>query len=185
MLDALKKEHEEKMKKVLQDLAHTYSTIRTGRASVALVDGIHVDAYGSQMPLIQLASVSTPDARTIAVQPFDVSQIGAIEKAFLASDLGITPNNDGKVIRLNIPALTEERRKEMVKLAHKYAEDHRVAVRQVRQHFNETIKKMEKDHELSQDDMHRLRDKEQKVTDEYNAKIGEEMAKKEAEIMEV
>ena len=185
MLESLKKEHRVGMKKVLEDLAHAFQTIRTGRASVNLVDNIKVEAYGSTMPLIQLASVGTPDARTVAIQPFDPSQIGSIEKALIASDLGINPSNDGKVIRLNIPALTEERRKEMVKLLHKYAEDHRIAIRKVRHHFNDTIKKMQKDSEISEDDYHRELDGEQKVTDEFVKRIEDEMKKKETDIMEV
>ena len=185
MLTQLRKEQKAKMEKVVEDLAHSYASIRTGRASVNLVDKIQVEAYGATMPLIQLASVNTPDARTIAIQPFDPSQIGAIEKALLASDLGITPNNDGRVIRLNIPALTEERRKDLVKLAHKYAEDHRVSIRKVRHQFNDAVKKLQKDGEISEDDMHRELADEQKRTDEFIARIEAEMKKKEAEIMEV
>ncbi len=185
MLEALKKEHKAKMKQVVEDLVHAYTTIRTGRSSVSLVDKITIEAYGAQMPLIQLASVSTPDARTIAIQPFDANQIRAIEKSLIASDVGITPNNDGKVIRLNIPALTEDRRKDLVKLCHKYAEEHRVGIRKIRHHFNDTIKKMEKDHEISEDEMHRAKADEQKIHDEYIKKIEEEVKTKEAEIMEV
>lgn len=185
MLEELKKEHRKKMEKVIEDLKHSFTTIRTGRASASLVDQVKVEAYGATMPLIQLASVSTPDARTVAIQPFDPSQIGAIEKAILAENIGINPNNDGKVIRLNVPALTEDRRKEMAKLIHKYAEDHRISIRKVRQHFNDTIKKMEKEHGISEDDLHREKDAEQKATDEFTKKIEEETKKKEAEIMEV
>lgn len=185
MLEALKKQHREKMEKVISDLTKAYNGIRTGRASVSLVDGIQVDAYGSKMPLIQLASVSTPDARSIAIQPFDTGLVGVIEKALIASDIGITPNNDGRIIRLTIPALTEERRKELVKQCHRYAEDHRVGVRKVRHHFNDEIKSMEKSHEISEDDMHRAKANEQKVTDEFVKRIEEDTKKKEAEIMEV
>lgn len=185
MQEALKKEHREKMEKALADLRHAYETLRTGRASVSLVDHIQVQAYGSEMPLIQLASISTPDARTIAIQAFDPSQIGAIEKAIIASDVGITPSNDGKIVRLNIPQLTEERRKDLVKLAKRYAEDHRVGVRQVRHHLIDAIKALEKSGDISEDDSHRLQDEAQKMTDEYVARIDKELEHKEAEIMEV
>lgn len=185
MLTTLRKEHEAKMDKVIEDLVRSYSTIRTGRASVSLVDKLQISAYGAQMPLIQLASVNTTDARTIAIQPFDANQIGAIEKAILASDIGITPNNDGKVIRLNVPALTEERRKDLVKLAHRYAEEHRVGLRKVRHQFNDAVKQMQKDGGISEDEMHRELAEEQKATDLYNKKVEEETKKKEAEIMEV
>ncbi len=182
---SLKKEHEDQMKKMVVDLKGAYETLRTGRASTALVEQISVEAYGSTMPLIQMATISTPDARTVAVQPFDPSQIGAIEKAIQASDVGITPNNDGKIIRLNVPQLTEERRKEMVKLAHKYAEDHRIAVRKVRHDMNDAIKKMEKDGDISEDEMHRDLDEVQKLTDSYIEKVDAEMKRKEEEIMQV
>ncbi len=185
MLEKLKKEHEEKMDKILEGLGHAFASIRTGRASLSLLDGIQVEAYGATMSLIQVASLNTPDARTILIQPFDANQLGAIEKALIASDLGITPNNDGRAIRLNIPTLTEDRRKELVKLAHKYAEEHRVAVRQVRHHFNGEIKALEKKHEISEDEYHGELDISQKITDEHVRKIDEELKKKEAEIMEV
>jgi ribosome recycling factor len=185
MLEDLKKEHRAKMEKVLVDLQHAFDTLRTGRASLSLVDHLQVEAYGAQMPLIQLASLSTPDARTIAIQPFDPSQIGAIQKALLASDLGITPANDGKTIRLHIPQLTEERRKGLVKLARKYAEDHRIGIRQVRHHFNDELRRMNHEHEIPDDDYHRLIDEEEKATKEFISKVDEQLKKKEAEIMEV
>lgn len=185
MLDKLKKEHRMKMDKAAEDLVHAFGTLRTGRASLSLLDGITVQAYGAEMPLVQTASLSTPDARTIVIQPFDANQIKAIEKALIASDLGITPNSDGKLIRLIIPPLTEERRKELVKLAKKYAEEHRVAVRQVRQHFNDQIKKMQKNGDISEDIMHTEMDNVQKMTDDHIKKIDEELKKKEQEVMEV
>lgn len=185
MLETLKKEHRAKMEKAVTDLQHSFETLRTGRASVGLVDHLQVQAYGSQMPLIQMASLSTPDARTIAIAPFDPSQISVIEKAIIASDIGITPSNDGKVIRLNIPQLTEERRKEMVKTARKYAEDHRVGVRKARHDYNDAVKKLQKDSEISEDDMHRELDEGQKMTDEFIAKIDELTKHKEEEILEV
>ena len=185
MQEQLKKEHSTKMKDVVGDLHHAYETIRTGRASVSLVDHIKVAAYGSEMPLIQLASISTPDARSIAIQPFDPSQIGAIEKALIASELGITPSNDGKIVRLNIPQLTEDRRKDLVKLARKYAEEHRVSIRQVRHHLIDAVKALEKSGDVSEDDSHRLQDEAQKLTDEHIAQVDKELERKEAEIMEV
>ncbi|MFW6303673.1 MAG: ribosome recycling factor [Candidatus Sumerlaeota bacterium] len=181
----LKQEHETQMKKMVKDLRAAYETLRTGRASTHLVENISVEAYGSTMPLIQMATISTPDARTVAIQPFDPSQIGPIERAIQASDVGITPNSDGKIIRLNVPQLTEERRKEMVKLAHKYAEDHRIAIRKVRHDMNDAIKKMEKDGDISEDQMHRDLEEVQKLTDQYIKKVDEEMERKEKEIMEV
>jgi ribosome recycling factor len=178
-------EYRQKMDKVLEDLGHAFASVRTGRASLALVDGIQAEAYGTHMPLKQMASLSTPDARTIAIQPFDSNMIGPIEKALLASDLGITPNNDGRIIRLTIPQLTEDRRKELVKLTKKYAEEHRVSIRQLRHHFNDVAKKLEKDHAISEDDLHTELEKFQKMTDEYVAKIDEVLKHKDAEIMEV
>ena len=185
MLDALKKENRTKMDQTIKDLARAYSTLRTGRASVALVDHIPVEAYGSTMPLVQMATIGTPDAKTLVIQPFDPSQMKAIEKAIMVANLGLNPNNDGKVIRLTIPSLTEDRRKDLVKQAHKYAEDHRVAIRKHRHTFNETVKKLEKDGEVAEDEMKRAIDDEQKVVDEFMAKIDSETKKKEAEIMEV
>jgi ribosome recycling factor len=185
MQDAVKKDTHAKMEQVLHDLSVAYGHIRTGRASTTLVDRLTIIAYGAPMPLVQLASINTPDARTIAIQPFDPSQIGAIEKAILASDIGITPNNDGRIIRLSVPTLTEERRKEMVKLVHKYAEDHRVTIRKIRHLANDAIKKLEKDHAISEDDSHRLTGEIQKEHDDFIKKIDDEMKRKEAEVMEV
>lgn len=185
MLEGLKKEYKEKMEKVVTDLEKAFGTIRTGRASLSLVDSISVAAYGTTMPIIQVASLSTPDARTIAIQPFDAGQIGAVEKAIVASDVGITPNNDGKVIRLTIPPLTEDRRKELVKLAKKYTEEHRVNVRQIRHQLNDALKKLEKDSEISEDDLHKELDNVQKLTDDCIQKLDELLKNKEDEIMEV
>jgi ribosome recycling factor len=144
-----------------------------------------VDAYGSKMHLNQVASLNTPDARTIAIQPFDPSQIGVIEKAIRTSNLGINPNNDGRIIRLTIPSLTEERRKDLVKMANKYAEEHRVAVRQVRHHFLDELKKLEKDKKITEDEKKAATEDIQKLVDEYIKKVDAELKKKEAEIMEV
>jgi ribosome recycling factor len=185
MVDNLKKENQAKMTQAIEDLKKAFASVRTGRASLNLVDHLQVEAYGSHMPLIQLASLSTPDARTIVIQPFDQNQIKPIEKAILASDVGITPNNDGRVIRLTIPQLTEERRKDLVKVARKYAEEHRVAIRQVRHNFIDHLKKLEKDKEISEDDRHRHQEEAQKLTDDFIAKVDAELKKKEAEITEV
>lgn len=185
MLNQLKKEHREKMEKTLVELSQVFGTLRTGRASLSILDGIEVEAYGSRMPLIQVASLNTPDARTIMIQPFDPSQIGVIEKAIRTSNIGINPNNDGRIIRLSIPALTEDRRKELVKLAHRYAEEQRVAIRQVRHHFLDELKKLEKDKVITEDDKRRETDDAQKTTDDYIKKVDAELKKKEAEIMEV
>ena len=185
MLEALKKDHRQKMEKAVSDLVHALGTIRTGRASLSLLDGIEAEAYGSKMPLRQLASLNTPDARTISIQPFDPNQIGAIERAIRASNLGINPANDGRVIRLTIPPLTEERRKDLVKVARRYAEEHRVAIRQVRHHFIDEVKKLEKDKKLTEDERHKEVEAGQKLTDDFIKKIDAELEKKEAEIMEV
>lgn len=185
MLDDLKKQYAQKMDKAVEVLVHAFNSIRTGRASLTLLDGIEVEAYGTRMALNQVASLNTPDARTITIQPFDQNQVPVIEKAIRASNLGINPNNDGRIIRLTIPQLTEERRKELVKLAHKYAEEHRVAIRQVRHQFIDDIKKLEKDKAISEDDRHRETEVVQKITDEHIKKLDAELRKKEAEIMEV
>src|SRR5262249_27598977 len=158
-----------------------FSTLRTGRASVALVDGIQVEAYGAKMPLKQMASISTPDARSLVVQPYDKSQLHPIEKAILAANIGLTPVDDGKVIRMSIPPLTEERRKEMVKLAKKMAEDGRVSIRNIRRHANDEIKTTEKHHEITEDDREKARHKTQEITDKYIKEIDELLGRKEKE----
>jgi ribosome recycling factor len=143
------------------------SGLRTGRASVALVDGITVEVYGSEMPLAQVATISTPEARTISIQVWDASNAPAVEKAILASGLGITPNRDGTLIRLNLPDLTEERRKELVKLAHKYAEEKRIAIRNVRRDGMDELKKLEKDKKISEDEHKKKSEVVQKLTDSF------------------
>ena len=185
MLDALFKELEQKMDKAVESLDHELLALRTGRASTAMVEGVSVPAYGGDSPLNQVATINTPDASTIAVQPWDPTLMAAIEKALLAANLGMTPNNDGKIIRLNVPALTEETRKEMVRKAHHLAENGRIAVRGVRRHANDEIKKNEKSHEIGEDEMKRFLDRVQKRTDEHVKRIDEHMDKKEKEIMEV
>jgi ribosome recycling factor len=174
-----------RMEKVVADLQHEMGTIRTGRASVNLLDGITVEAYGTPMPLNHLATLHVPEPSMITVQPYDMSQIGAIEKAIRASDLGLNPSNDGKLIRVPIPMLTEERRKEMVKRLHHIAEDHRVAVRNIRRDSNEACKKLLKDKVISEDEDRRAHDEIQKMTDGYIGKIDQLSKAKEKDILEV
>jgi ribosome recycling factor len=185
MLEDIKKETVEKMEKAVAVLEREFSTLRTGRASLGVLDGIEVDAYGSAMPLNQVATLSTPDARTIMIQPWDKNTIGPIERAVLAANIGLTPTNDGTVIRLSIPQMTEERRKDVVKVAHQLAEESRVAVRNVRRSENDRLKKMEKSHEISEDILHRALDEIQKITDKYIENINKDLESKEKEIMEV
>ena len=179
------KSAEQKMQSAIDALDHHFNTLRTGRASTALLDDVKVEAYGQPMPINQVASVSTPDARTIMISPWDKGQLAAIERALLQADLGLTPMNDGQHIRMNIPPLTEERRKELVKKAHHMAEEARVAVRNVRRHSKEHIEKLNKDKKLTDDLTHDALDQLQKITDKWIAKVDEHMKKKEKEIMEV
>jgi ribosome recycling factor len=174
-----------RMDKVLSGLQHDMAGVRTGRASMGLLDNVRAEAYGTPMPLNQLATLHVPDATMITVQPFDISQIGAIEKAIRAADLGLNPSNDGKVIRVPIPSLTEERRKELVKKVHHIAEDHRVALRNVRRDSNEHIKKLLKDKLISEDDDRRAHDEIQKLTDGYIAKLDQAVKTKEKEVLEI
>ncbi|MDL1957350.1 MAG: ribosome recycling factor [Candidatus Desulfofervidus auxilii] len=183
MLDEVYKDARTRMKKTLQVLEHDLGKIRTGRASVALVEEIKVDYYGTPTPLNQLASISVPESRLITIQPWDPSSLGAIEKAILKSDLGLTPTNDGKIIRISIPPLTEERRKELVKVVHKIGEEAKVAIRQIRRDANETLKKMKKNKEISEDEFHRGQEEVQKITDEFIKKVEEALKKKEDEIL--
>lgn len=181
----LKRKAVEKMDHSIEALKKEFASVRTGRASLALLDGIKVDYYGTPTPLQQVASLSVPESRQIAIQPWDQKIISDIEKAIMKSDLGLTPTNDGKVIRINIPLLTEERRKQLVKVVRKNAEDVRVAVRNIRRDINEEIKKLEKEKHLSEDDTKKSLDEIQKLTDSYVKKIDEILAHKEKEIMEV
>jgi ribosome recycling factor len=184
-LSEIFKTTQEKMHKAVEALEHEFSSLRTGRASIALVDGVQVEAYGSKMPLKQMGTISTPDARTIVITPFDKNQMPAIEKAILAANIGLTPNNDGKIIRLTIPILTEDRRKDLVKLAKKMAEEGRVSIRNIRRHANEDIKKTEKNHEISEDDREKATHKVQEMTDKSVKEVDELLSRKEKEIMEV
>jgi ribosome recycling factor len=174
-----------RMDKVLSDLQHEMAGIRTGRASVAIFDNIKVDYYGTPTPINQVANLHVPDPTLITIQPWDVSQIGAIEKAIRSSDLGLNPGNDGKLIRVPVPALTEERRKEIVKRLHHVAEDHRVAARNIRRDANEHLKKLLKDKLISEDQERRALDDVQKTTDAHIARIDEASKAKEKEILNV
>jgi ribosome recycling factor len=176
---------EEKMKKAVDRLRQDFSTLRTGRATGNLLDNIRVDYFGSQVPLKQVAAVSVPDGRTIEVKPWDVSTLQIIEKAIQASDLGLTPNNDGKLIRLSIPMMTEERRRDLSKVVKKMAEDFRVSIRNDRREAMEKIKKSEKDKVISEDQRKISEEVLQKQTDAYIRKVDETMATKEKELMEI
>ena len=184
-MQAVLKDAEERMKKVLATLDKEFSRLRTGRASSSLLDGLRVDYYGTMTQLDQLASVATPDSRSITIQPWDRKAFSEIEKAIMKSDLGLTPVNDGKVIRINIPPLTEERRKDLVKVAKKNTEEAKVAVRNVRRDANEALKKKKSDKVISEDDQRKGQEDVQKLTDNYIAKTDEAFSKKEKEIMEI
>jgi ribosome recycling factor len=174
-----------KMEASIDALKRELVKIRTGRASLALLDGIKVDAYGSILPVDQVGTLTIPESRMIVIQPWDPQMLAVIEKAILSSDLGLTPANDGKVIRLTIPQLTEERRKELVKNVKKVAEEFKVAVRNVRREANDTLKKLKKDKDISEDEMFRLQEEAQKATDAFVKQIDEIAAGKEKEVMEV
>lgn len=173
------------MDKSVQAIRNELATVRTGKAAPSLLDLVKVDAYGQQMPLNQLASVTAPEPRLLVISPFDPTQVAAIEKALLASDLGLTPANDGKVIRLPIPPLTEERRKDLVRVTHKIAEEGRVAVRNIRHDANKKIHASQKSGDISEDEMHRQLKEVQDVTDRHIQTIDEMLARKEKEVMEV
>ena len=178
-------ETEKKMKGAVEAFQGELAKLRTGRASLALVDGITIDYYGTQTPLNQVAALSVPDPSTIAITPWEPKVLAEIEKTLLRSNLGLTPNNDGRAVRLNIPALTEERRKELAKVAHEVAEEARNEIRQIRREGNDSIKELEKDKEISEDQMHDGQDQVQKLTDAYVEKINTILKAKEEEIMEV
>ena len=174
-----------RMDKAVDDFRKEMAAVRTGRASVHMLDGIQVEAYGTQMKLNEVATVHTPEAQLITVQPFDPSTLGAIEKSIRTADLGLNPMNDGKLIRVPVPALTEERRKEMVKHLHKYLEDHRTAVRNIRRDGNDAIKKALKDKKITEDEEKRALDDLQKLTDDEIKKMEELSKAKEKEVMTV
>ena len=185
MLEDVYTDTETQMQKVLDALAHEYAGIRTGRASVGLLDGITVEYYGTQTPLNQVATISIPESTLIVIQPWDATVLKAIEKAILRSDLGITPSNDGKVIRLGIPPLTEERRQQYAKVVKKKAEEKKVVIRQIRRDANELLKSLEKEKEITEDEHHRGQDRVQKITDQFIKKIDDVTARKEKEILEL
>ena len=174
-----------KMEKTLSSLKTDLNKIRTGRASLALFDDIRVDYYGTPTPLNQMATLSIPEPRLITVQPWDASTMGEIEKAILKSELGVTPANDGKIIRITLPRLTEERRKELVKVVKKMAEGAKVAVRNIRREANDQLKGWEKNKKISQDQLHQWMDKVQKSTDQFIEKVDSVLAAKEKEILEI
>ncbi|MGQ0563092.1 MAG: ribosome recycling factor [Gemmatimonadota bacterium] len=173
------------MEKAVEAMRREFASVRTGKASPALLDTVRVDAYGSRMPISQVATVSAPEPRMLIVQPWDKGLLKAIEKGIQESELGLNPANDGNLIRVPVPALNEERRKDMVKLLHKLAEEGRVAIRHVRQEANKEIKKKQGAHEISEDDAHRQTDQVQKLTDEYIGKADQLLKSKEHEVMEV
>jgi ribosome recycling factor len=177
------KDVEARMTAALDTLGRELASVRTGRASTALLDGIRVDYYGTPTPINQMASISVPDARTLVIQPWEASQLKAIEKAIMASDLGLTPQNDGKIIRLAMPSPTEERRKQLAKSVHKIAEESRIAIRNIRREANDKLKGMARDKKVSEDDEHRGHDQIQKTTDKFIAKVDELLKKKEQEIL--
>ena len=185
MLDDAHRKAEEKMRKAVEAVAGELLRIRTGRASPSLLEGVKVECYGSSLPLNQVASIGVPEPRMILIQPWDKSILGEMEKAILKSDLGLTPSNDGNVIRLSVPPLTEERRRDLVKLVKRLAEDGRVSVRNVRREANERVKELEKQGHVSEDEVKRSQKKIQELTDKYSDKLDRILREKEREIMEV
>lgn len=185
MIQELRKKTGDRMQSAIDALKKEFAGIRTGRASMALLDGIVIDYYGTPTPVQQLASLTIPESRQIAIQPWEQKLIPEIEKAIMKSDLGLTPMNDGKTIRINIPILTEERRKQLVKLVKKRSEESKIAVRNIRRDSNEGLKKLEKDEHISEDEVKKEHDEIQKITDSFIKRIDELAEHKEKEIMEV
>lgn len=185
MPERVLKDLEEKMNKTLKNLQGDFNKVRTGRASLALFDDIRVDYYGTPTPLKQTATLSVPESRLIIIQPWDPHMIGEIEKAILKSELGVTPTNDGKIIRITIPRLTEERRRELVKIVKKMGEGGKVAIRNIRRDANEDLKDMERKKAISEDELHQNMEKVQKITDSFIGKIDEALGAKEREILEI
>lgn len=184
MIDAVYDETREGMTKSITALNKELTRVRTGRASLSLLDGIRVDYYGTLTPLNQMASLSVPESRLITIQPWDATMVKGVEKEILKSDLGITPSSDGKLIRLSIPPLTEERRKQLVKVVHKMCGDHKIAVRNIRRDSNDLLRGLKKDGEIAEDDAFRAQDKIQEITDEYVKLIDDTYNEKEKEILE-
>ena len=185
MKEAVFEKVKEEMEKTIATLSKSFSRVRTGRASIALLDGIKVDYYGTATPVAQVANISVPESRLILIVPWDVSIIGAIEKAIQKSDLGLTPSNDGKVVRLSIPQLTEERRKEIAKTVKKMAEEGKIKLRNARRDANEELKALKKNNKISEDEMFSAQADLQKLTDQYIEKTDKILAVKEKEIMEI
>ena len=184
MIDKIYQETKESMGKTVDALKRELQRIRTGRASLSILDGIKVDYYGTPTPLNQMATLAVPESRLITIQPWDVSAIKEIEKAILKSDLGLTPSNDGKILRISIPPLTEERRKELVKVIHKMCEEHKVTARNIRRDSNDLVKSLKKDGDISEDEAYRSQDEIQKITDAHIKRIDECYSEKEKEILE-
>jgi len=185
-MEKLFAESRDRMEKAVDAVRREFAKIRTGKATVSLLDGVKVEAYGSSMPLRQVANISVPEARLLVVQPWDKKLLGDIERSIQSADLGLNPSNDGNIIRVPIPPLTEERRKELVRYVHKLAEEGRVAVRNIRRDVNETLKEMQKNGDISEDEYHRAHDKTiQELTDGSTHEIDAALASKETELMEV
>ena len=184
MINELFIDVKDRMNKAVEHYRHEIASIRTGRASTSIMDGIKVDYYGTKTPLSNIAHVTVPEGQLIVIQPFDPSSLEFIEKAIISSDIGLTPNNDGNVIRLNIPSLTEERRKELVKVVHKIIEEGRVAIRNIRRDANDHLKKSEKDHDLSEDNLRRATENIQEMTDDHIKNLNQIQDAKEKEILE-
>ena len=185
MIADVSKDAERRMVKAVEAAQHDYQTIRTGRANPVLLERIIVEHYGASMPINQLATITVPEPRLLVVAPWDKTAMQHIERAIIKSDLGLTPMSDGNVIRLNIPQLTEERRRDLIKMLHKKAEEHRVAIRNVRRDANEELKGLDKSHQAAEDEVHRAQEQIQKLTDKYIDQIDGLTAAKEAELMEV
>lgn len=185
MMDEIKPTLEKDMTKAVDSLKYQLTKVRTGRASANVLDGVHVDYYGSPTPVAQVGQVSTPEARLLQIQPFDKSMIGAIEKSIMGANLGLTPSNDGNLIRIPFPALTEDRRKEQVKEVKKLGEDSRIAIRNARREQNDVVKKAEKQKEISEDDSKRFQSEIQEVTDRFIKNVDEIIEKKEKELLEL
>lgn len=184
-MEDILKNSEQRMGASLTDARHKLATVRTGRASLAILDGVMVDYYGTPTPINQVAKLSIPEPTLIVAQPFDPSTLQVIEKAIMSSDLGLNPSNDGKIVRIPIPPLTEERRKQMVKKVNAMGEDSKTAIRQIRRDANEEIKKLQKDGDVSEDDAHRTLDQVQKLTDKHTGEIDTLCKNKEKELLEV
>ncbi len=185
MINSVHQETKEKMGKTIEALKKEMQRVRTGRASANMLDAVKVDYYGALTPLNQMASVSVPESRLITIQPWDATALKEIEKGILKANIGLTPSNDGKLIRISVPPLTEDRRKEIVKIVHKTCEDHKVALRNIRRDSNEVLKDLKKDGDISEDDQFKAQDQVQKVTDEHVSLIDDICKDKEKEILEV